>query len=1543
MLPAAHLPVTIFRSRFPVLLLLLLLLLALAGWPGFMAHGQTSARPATDTAAPALGTGHAARSQQFLRGRQQPAGVPGLAAARRQQAAMLAGQQAPALSPRNGLRSLDTTTSLSAAWQPVGPAGIASLRYGTVTGRVTSIAVDPADASGNTVYLGTTGGGVWKSVNAAGPAAAVSFQPLTDTLPVFSANAGTYSTPSLSIGAVSVANGVVLAGTGDPNDATDSYYGAGLLRSADGGVTWTLIGESQDGVAGTHSWMGLGFAGFAWSTAAPNLVVAAVSDAYEGSLVNAATDSSRGLFYSTDAGLTWHMGSIYDGAQFVQVPEPVGANRAGNAATAVVWNPLRQRFYAAVRFHGYYESADGVTWTRLAHQPGAGLTAAACPSVPGGSGSPGCPIFRGALAVQPATGDLFALSSDVGNRDTGLWQDVCGVSGTSCASPAVQFGHQINSAPLETGSGSTAILQADYDLSLLAMPSPGANGSSDTTLYVGTVDLYRCSLAAGCTLRNTTNAVNGCNAPAMVAPSQHAIAATAGTAGALLYLGNDGGVWRSSDGVAETGPACAATDASHFDNLNGGLGSLAETISVAASPSDAAVVLGGFGALGTAASTSQSGSNAAWAQLSSGEGGYTAINPADPSRWFISTGAGVAVRACSNGTACAASDFAGTPTIGPVQVGGDLALLDAPFLLDPADPSQMIVGTCRVWRGPAEDGALWSGSNALGGPLAASAASGCSSTSAFVRSLAAVRPAGANSSAGSPVIYAGMAGGRDGGGTAAGHLYATTTGGVGAGAWRDLALSPVTNALGNGSMFNPGGFDVSSVAADPHDASGKTIYATIMGFAGGGINAAHVYRSIDGGASWVNISRNLPNVPANSVIVDPNDANTVYVAMDTGVYVTTAVSTCPSANCWSVLGAGLPNAPVTQLLAGANVPTGDGRVGELRAATYGRGIWQLPLLTAAFPAQPAISLSPNTLAFGTQSAGTASPAQTVTVTNTGNSNLTVSRLAITGDFAETGTCSGSTVAVGASCSVAVTFLPVASGARAGLLTIYGNVPGGQATVALTGTGAPPAAVVLTPLFLSFPATTLNGISAAQNVTISNTGGVPAAIGIPVVTGDFAMTANTCGASLPAQTGCTVAIGFRPTASGSRSGTLTVPTGAGTVTASLSGTGTSPATDAVAPGSLSFGPQMLLTASAAQPVTLTNTGDVALTLIAAAVTEGDFSADNGCGTSLNPHSSCSIAVVFQPKNVGGETGVLTVSDQYRTQTVALHGTGIAPAGVSLAPTGGLQFAATAVGSTAAVQTVTLTNNGGVPLAITSITMQGDFGMAAQASTCGTTLPAGSACTMGVAFAPAAAGPRTGTLVVTSSAANSPHRLTMSGEGVDFQMAPNGSTSQTVASGKTAAYPLVVSSVAGVPGAVAIACTGLPANAACSISPASVTLGAPTQVLVSVATGVTLSAAEREPATSAQRSGMWLAGLLPVGLLLLRRRSTPVRALLCVVVSLGLFGAGGCGAGRAIPTDLAGSGGGGTAGGAVTPTGTYAITVTATSAGLTRSVPLTLIVQ
>jgi hypothetical protein len=1431
----------------------------------------------------------------------------------------------------------------------VGPIQVASQSYGNVTGRVTAIAIDPADTTGNTVYLGTTGGGVWKSINAAGPAASVTFAPLTDTLPVFSANAGTPAIPSLSIGALSMSEtsgiDVLLAGTGDPNNALDSYYGEGILRSTDGGNTWTLAQQSKDGVAGNHSFAGLSVAGFAWSSTTPGLVVAALSQAAEGVLVNAADDnySVMGLYYSTNAGVTWQMGLVLDGSQVVQRPLPGGA--PGNAATAVVWNPVRKMFYAALQFHGYYSSPDGISWTRLIEQPGTGLTTTACPTNPNAAGSTLCPIFRGALAVQPVTGDTFALTVDANNLDQGLWQDVCALTGASCTTAAITFGKQLTSTPLEVGNGSTAIAQADYNLTLAAVQT-GAGATLDTLLYAGTADLYRCSLASGCALRNTTNAQNGCNAPAMVSPAQHAIAAltNAGTGGTLplLYDGNDGGLWRSLDGVNQQQTPCSSDDATHFQNLNSGLGSLAEVVSFAQHPSDPATVLAGLGANGTAA-TGGTNTAPAWPQIATGEGGTVAIDPFNPQNWFVSTEAGVSIRFCGNGNACTATNFAGPPTIGYAQVENDASLIAPPFLLDPALTTDVVIGTCRVWRGLADSTTAWPGSNAisamLGGPQNAS----CNgNTNPVVRSLASGGPASgavAAQDAGSTVLYAGLAGTLDGGANYGGHIfanYAAATAGSSS-SWTDVAKSTVSNDTADAGIFNRGGFDISSLVADPHDATGKTVYATVMGFAGNGVNAPHVYQSSNGGANWSNISSNLPNASANAVVVDPNDANTLYVAMDTGVYETTAVTTCSTASvsCWSLYGTSLPNAPVVGLQAAAGMSTGDGRSGELRAATYGRGIWEIPLLTAAYPAAPAMTMNPGSLTFSAQAISTASAAQAITVTNSGNAPLTVTQVVTSGDFNQTDNCVGSAVAVGASCTVEVKFLPTATGTRTGVLTVYGNISGGQATAALTGTGTTAATIILDPITLSFISTNVGAISTAQNITISNTGGVTATLGNPAVTANFDITANTCGPSLAPGVGCTVSIAFQPTVSGTQNGSFNITDSVGTQTASLTGLGVLPATDALAPLSLTFAAQQLNTASATQQVTLTNSGDSALLLIVAQIANGDFSVVNSCGNSLSGHSACSMLVAYVPKSVGPESGVLTVSDQYRSQTVTLSGTGVAPPGVSLSPVSSIAFAPTGVGLIAAAQTVTLTNNGGLPLSIMNIALTGDFAVVLGSNTCGTALTAGSQCTLQLVFAPSAAAARTGSLTVTDNAASSPQSLQLTGTGVDFTLTANGSTTQTSSASIEAVYSLLLSSAAGVPGTAAFSCTGVPMYATCVVNPSSAALGGTSTITVTLATSV---ASLSSPQLPGRQPLTWLACLLPLGLFALKRpRAGQLRsaAILCCVLMVA-----GCGASRMIP-DATGT----SPVNPVTPTpsGSYSIVVTGSSAGLTRSISLTLIVQ
>jgi hypothetical protein len=642
---------------------------------------------------------------------------------------------------------------------------VSTSSYGLVTGRVSALALDPSDATGNRLYVGTTGGGVWAASNAgAANSSSVVFTPLTDSVNALSGAADS----SISIGALTVqpgGTGVILAGTGDPNDVLDSYYGAGILRSIDGGSTWTLIQQTrdvEDGLGGQDfAFVGEGFAGFAWSTVNSQMVVAAVSQAYEGTLVDATQSdlSYEGLYYSADSGATWHLATITDGSgKDVQGPLDAFAQPDGNAATAVVWNPVRQVFVAAMRFHGYYESADGKTWTRIATQPGAGLAASACPNNLGGIGSIACPIFRGALAVNPTTGDTFAWTVDVDNQDQGLWQDQCGLSNGACGNGAISFGRQWGTAALETSTieGAATISNGNYNLALAAVPS-----QQDTLLMAGANDVWKCSLAAGCVWRNTTNATTCMSA--QVGEFQHALAWNAANP-LEIFAGNDSGLWRSMDGISETGPACSSSDASHFQNLNGGLGSLAEVVSMSAVGDTPYAMMAGLGVNGTAG-VKGTAATADWPQILSGYGGPVAIDPKDNNNWYVNSEAGVSIYACSQAATCTPADFGTSPTV----TNADVNLPDgampaaAVFEVDPLDSTQLLIGTCQLWRGPA-NGTAWTASNAVTAVLDSGADGQCNGD-ALIRSMSAMALPG-----GGEIVYLGMYGAANGGANLPGHV-----------------------------------------------------------------------------------------------------------------------------------------------------------------------------------------------------------------------------------------------------------------------------------------------------------------------------------------------------------------------------------------------------------------------------------------------------------------------------------------------------------------------------------------------------------------------------------------------------------------------------------------------------------------------------------------------------------------------------------------------------------------------------------------------------
>ena len=222
---------------------------------------------------------------------------------------------------------------------------------------------------------------------------------------------------------------------------------------------------------------------------------------------------------------------------------------------------------------------------------------------------------------------------------------------------------------------------------------------------------------------------------------------------------------------------------------------------------------------------------------------------------------------------------------------------------------------------------------------------------------------------------------------------------------------------------------------------------------------------------------------------------------------------------------------------------------------------------------PDASLSTPSLTFASQTVGSTSAAQSVTLSNTGDAALSITSIGITGTnpsaFGQTNNCESS-VAVGASCTINVTFTPAAAGSLSAALTLTDNASGSPQSVTLTGTGtsnsgtggsgtSSPVAGV-SPSSLAFGSEPMAMTSAAQTVTLSNTGSAALSITSIAVTGanagDFTEVADTCGISLGAGGSCTISIAFTPSVTSAESASLTITDNASgsPQTVGLSGTG-----------------------------------------------------------------------------------------------------------------------------------------------------------------------------------------------------------------------------------------------------------------------------------------------------------------------------------------------------------------------------------------------------
>lgn len=304
-------------------------------------------------------------------------------------------------------------------------------------------------------------------------------------------------------------------------------------------------------------------------------------------------------------------------------------------------------------------------------------------------------------------------------------------------------------------------------------------------------------------------------------------------------------------------------------------------------------------------------------------------------------------------------------------------------------------------------------------------------------------------------------------------------------------------------------------------------------------------------------------------------------------------------------------------------------------------------------ATSSLTATPLTIDFGTVALGASSAPAIVTVTFTGPSGSNVSQV-VTGTNPsafgiESTTCTA--LSSGDTCTIRVRFAPAMVGASTATLLVM--VPGATSMIALGGTGAPQASLLLAPSVHDFGAVG-TGTTAARSFTLTNaTGAAAGPLAVTVAGTDasqFAKGADTCtGATVAPNQTCTVVMSFTPATVGAKAASLQIAgTPGGSTTASLLGTGAAPSSALViAPASFDFGTVGQGNSSLGKMFTITNSGTVTtgnLATMMAGSHPGDFlkQADQCNGHTLGPGAACTLFITFEPGPVGARNARIQVS-------------------------------------------------------------------------------------------------------------------------------------------------------------------------------------------------------------------------------------------------------------------------------------------------------------
>jgi hypothetical protein len=816
-----------------------------------------------------------------------------------------------------GPQPLDSVGTTNNAWQ-----------FGIVAGRTgpEALVVDPV--SPNVAYAGFVAGGLWRTDDIG--SANVVWTPLWEDQEMV----------TQSVGAIALDPNdhlTLYAGTGDWPAA--DQHSEGIMKSTDGGVSWTQLGASVfTPYSPTHP-----AGGNRWASQNVKKIAIDPNDS-DTILVGTRYD----LYLSHDAGTSWQICGF--GNNYTDPLDGAGAINAINRISDI-WLDSRGATTVAYVAVGYpVSSANGDNGVYRFEVPSSG-----CPAWPGdfttlfggfpastgtaNGGLTGRIELAGAIGadsrltlyaqVGEATGNLEAEGTYVLRPDLGstTWTKLTGSTKSA----------------YKYCSGGAAITGQDwYDLLLAVDPT------DDKTLYVGHVDLFKATVNAGYTAftadpTNLTNVyASGCAPQGTVHPDQHAFDFVPGTGGQEFLLGNDGGVYRNSDRGATTA----------WQQLNDSIG----TIQFYAGQIGADFAGGGmgdgkqwlFGGSQDNGSGSWDSSETArqWTARSlGGDGFFTSFDPiagSETTGWWI-TEYVYGDMACSVGSG--ADGPFGTTSCSP-SYGTASTDWSTPFLLDQfhctdALCRNYLVAGQRVWAA---------------GALGASApAWQLSATTILTKCAAGCGEAAISANFAPSEPKAAMVGTSDGFAWWTDNLY--TGGNCTQAAANTASFSCTPNSsttwhnvdATNAVLPNRA---ILGVAFDPTDHTQG--YVAVGGFdENTPTTPGHLFSAKWNGASFTvtDKSGNLPNVPAASVAVNPHLPEMVFVGTHFGFYFTDDISANPPV--WQRYQHGLPNTVIRHLTLDRGPEGAPLESTTLAAFTYGRGAYALQLPTSgSFCAHP---------------------------------------------------------------------------------------------------------------------------------------------------------------------------------------------------------------------------------------------------------------------------------------------------------------------------------------------------------------------------------------------------------------------------------------------------------------------------------------------------------------------------------------------------------------------------------------------------------------